>query len=368
MSWTRIIVFLAVIAFLCIYLGKRYYGAARTVAKRPAAMILAAIGVALGIGFFASTIVSISDPRPPSMLAVVFAITMPWTLYMTLGYLAIDALRLVRLRPKRPSLPREFLVLAALSCAVTAYGIWNVRAIAVRRVEILASKPDIDLKIAFVADLHIGGPGMTPAKLEKAVAEMNAFSPDLVLLGGDIVDRRIREFADGGYDAILGGLRAKRGVYAILGNHEYYRNDIGNVMREYEKAGIATLRDEAVDVAGIRLIGADDPASIRFGKRPALLRAIVRPSDGFKLLLMHNPSRQKEAEKAGADLMLSGHTHAGQLFPISLMLYAMYDTVYGYARDGAMQVYVTSGIGIWGSPVRTAGRSEIVLLHIKSEK
>jgi predicted MPP superfamily phosphohydrolase len=65
--------------------------------------------------------------------------------------------------------------------------------------------------------------------------------------------------------------------------------------------------------------------------------------------------------------MLSGHTHDGQLFPVSLLVGMMYPVSYGYARRGAMQAYVTSGIGTWGSPVRTAGVSEIVILHIMSE-
>jgi predicted MPP superfamily phosphohydrolase len=363
----RMIIFPAVIAFLVIYLGARYYGAARTVAKRPVAIILSAVGVVLAVGFFVSTIFSMSDPRPPSLLSDIFATTMPLALYMALGFLAFDALRVLRLYSGRLGRAKEFAIVCSASLAITAYGIWNVRHISVRDVEIKTQAPGIDLKIAFMSDLHIGGPGITPGKLKRAVAIINAAKPDIVLLGGDIIDRYISDFSSGGYPEILRGLESKHGTFAVLGNHEYYRNDVDSVMRDFSGAGITTLRDEAVGVAGIRLVGADDPASLRFGKRPAPLRAIVRPAIAFNLLLIHNPGRLAEAERAGVGLMLSGHTHAGQIFPVSLIVGMMYDVAYGYGRRGGAQAYVTSGLGTWGTPVRTSGRSEIIFVDIKSE-
>jgi predicted MPP superfamily phosphohydrolase len=367
MSPTRIILFLAITVFLSVYLGCRYYMAARTAARRPVSVLLAAIGASLGIGFFASNIARFAGLRMPAMLTDIFAIAMPCTLYMVLGFLAADALRMVRLYPERITRAREFLAILAASLAFTAYGLWNMKTIAVREVGIKVPKPGVDLKIAFVADLHVGGPGMTPAKLERAVAAINAAKPDIVLLGGDIIDNYIADLRAGGYPAILRGLEPRYGTFAVLGNHEYYRNDIGEVVREFSASGIRTLLDASETVGGMQLVGATDPASQRFGKQQVPLRDIIPHGEGFKLLLIHNPNRIREAAAAGADLMLSGHTHCGQLFPISLLVGMMYDVSCGYGKSGALQAYVTSGIGTWGTPVRTSGRSEIVILHIKSE-
>ena len=367
MSQTRMIAFLAIVAFLGLYLGARYYMAARARFGRSASALLAAVGVVLGVGFFVSTIASVSDPRPPSALSEIFALSMPWTLYMVLGFMAFDALRVLHLYPRRLARTREFLAVCAASLATTAYGFSNVRRISVRELEIRTPAPGMDLRVAFMADLHIGGPGMSPAKLAEAVGIINAAKPGIVLLGGDLIDRYIADFSANGYPEILRGLSSEHGTFAVLGNHEYYRNDIGEVMRAFALSGIDTLRDRAVRVGGMRLIGADDPAGLRFGRTQVPLRDII-PADGaFNLLLVHNPGRLNEAAAAGASLMLSGHTHHGQLFPVSLLVGMMYELAGGYGRRGKTQAYVTSGLGTWGSPVRTAGGSEVVIMDIKTE-
>jgi predicted MPP superfamily phosphohydrolase len=220
--------------------------------------------------------------------------------------------------------------------------------------------------IVYVSDVHLGLI-IHEKRLDAFVEKINAQHPDVIIFGGDLVDESVE-----GLDhmpEILAGLKAPRGVYAVLGNHEFYA---GHEKAEafMKSAGIRVLRDEVVTLPGlVNLVGLDDPTALRFGKKKeASVPELMKRSDPKlpTILLFHPPIRMKEYSAYGIDLMLSGHSHHGQLFPANLITRMVYLVDYGYRRVGPMQVYVSCGLGTWGPPVRVLTHPEIVKITLVS--
>jgi predicted MPP superfamily phosphohydrolase len=228
---------------------------------------------------------------------------------------------------------------------------------------------DLDgLRIAQISDLHIG-PTIGAAYVQRVVQMSNRLAPDLVALTGDIVDGSVARLAPG--VAPLAGLQAREGVYLVLGNHDYY-SGAGPWTAHFESLGLQVLRNEHRSIVRgqARLIvgGVVDPAvrlsDPRQSPRPDLACA-ASAGKAFRLLLAHNPKLAPLAEKAGFDLQLSGHTHAGQFFPWTLAVHLVHAPhVAGLSRSGRMWVYVSAGTGTWGPPVRLGTRPELTLVRL----
>jgi predicted MPP superfamily phosphohydrolase len=220
--------------------------------------------------------------------------------------------------------------------------------------------------VVFVSDVHLGLI-IHEKRLSAFVEEINAQKPDLILIGGDLVDESVE-----GLDhmpEILAGLKASRGIYAVLGNHEFY-SGADRAVAFMRSAGIRVLRDEVVTIPGlVNLVGLDDPTALQFGKKkeasvPELLKR--RDPSLPTILMFHPPIRMKEYAGYPIDLMLSGHSHHGQMFPLNFITEMVYLVDYGYGRVGPMQVYVSSGLGTWGPPVRVFTHPEIVKMTLVS--
>jgi predicted MPP superfamily phosphohydrolase len=221
------------------------------------------------------------------------------------------------------------------------------------------------LEVVMVSDLHLGaiwGDG----HLRRIVSRVNALRPDLILLPGDIVDMDVSKLEEERMTATLRLLRAPLGVFAVLGNHENYGGAAKNIAY-LERAGVRVLQDESLTIGDVAtLVGRKDLSAAQFGDRRKSLEGILETADlRYPLILMdHQPFHFEEAERAGIDLELCGHTHAGQLFPITLINKAMYEQNWGPWRRGRTQYYVSCGAGVWGMPVRTGSVSEIVRLRL----
>lgn len=225
-----------------------------------------------------------------------------------------------------------------------------------------------ELRIAAASDIHLGVSAGAD-RLEHIVDMIEAVEPDIVLLPGDIVDESMTGKLEEGIMAAFARLKAPLGIYAVTGNHETYSGLQRNI--EYlEKFGIRVLRDEAILVDGsFYVVGRSDPSAAGRGKiRPALAAILEKYRVDMErpvILIDHQPIRLEEAARAGIDLQISGHTHAGQLFPLDLINRRMYEKNWGYLRKGNTHYYVTSGAGTWGPPVRTGSRSEIVSIRLR---
>ncbi len=221
------------------------------------------------------------------------------------------------------------------------------------------------LVLTLATDIHLGTT-LGPSGLDRIVRMINSTDPDLVILGGDIVDEDMGPVLERDMGEKLLQLQSRLGVFAVTGNHEY----IGGAERAcayLTNHGVRILRDEWFDLGGLMIVGREDRSIRSFTDRTrASLDSIVkqaRPS-GPILLLDHQPFDLQHAQEAGVDLQLSGHTHHGQLWPFSLITRAIYEKDWGHLRKGTTQYYVSCGAGTWGPPVRTTSRPEIVVLRL----
>lgn len=258
-----------------------------------------------------------------------------------------------------------------LLAALMVWGSRNAWSTVIRRYELAVDKQAGDgrkeLRIAVASDLHLGtvvGNG----HLERLVKHMEALKPDLILLPGDVLDDSIEPFIRENMADVMKRLKAPLGVYACLGNHEYIGGHIEDYIRRMKAVGIEVLTDRTVPVAGsFYVAGRKDKAVERFRKEGRLeLEDLLAGIDRSMpvILLDHQPYGLGAAEEAGVDLILSGHTHRGQMAPNHLITRRLFELDWGYLRKGAMHALVSSGYGFWGPPIRIGSRSEILFIRL----
>ncbi|OQB30411.1 MAG: putative metallophosphoesterase [Bacteroidetes bacterium ADurb.Bin174] len=231
------------------------------------------------------------------------------------------------------------------------------------QLKIEANKPkqQKSIKIVAVSDLHLGfSNGKKYA--QKYVELINEQEPDLVLIAGDMVDRTVKSLLQQSIQEDLKMIQSKDGVYAVLGNHEYFGEGIEQVQQFFEISSIHLLKDENIPIQeDFYIIGRDD----RINHNRASLADLMEPLDRTKpvILLDHQPYNLEETINCQIDLQLSGHTHNGQFFPINWFVKKMYENSYGYLKKNNTHIYVTSGLGIWGPQYRIGTQSELVVIE-----
>jgi len=255
---------------------------------------------------------------------------------------------------------RPAAIFAGLAAVATViFGLLHVaRGPKVKRVLVPMPRLGVDTyTIVQLTDVHIGT--MLGGEFAAGVVkQVNALSPDLIVITGDFVDGRLAELRP--HVEPFRGLRARDGVYAVTGNHEYYW-DAERWLEHIRSLGIQVLRNEHVTIGGaFQLAGVDDssaaedvPRALR-GRDPAL--PVV--------LLAHHPSTLKRAIAAGVDLQLSGHTHGGQLLPLGWLIRLFEPLAAGLARFGDTWLYVSEGTGYWGPPLRVGTTQEIAAITL----
>jgi predicted MPP superfamily phosphohydrolase len=297
---------------------------------------------------------------------------LPLFLYLFLFILVFDILLLVnRLFKFIPAVELKnsrfrktsLISILLLSVTVVIGGVINFNTIRTSdyRVEIPRRLSTLThLRIAFTADFHLQE--RTGIFFVKRFAEkMKAIKPDIMIFGGDIVegdsdDGNIQE-----YESILRGIQTRYGVFTVLGNHEYYaRQDKGSF---FNQAGMKVLGDTFVVIdSSFILAGRYDS---HFRGRKSVYDLLRTSSDSLPLILVdHRPTEIDQVSSTKVDVQLSGHTHNGQMFPINLITRKVYQLSWGYLKKGNTHFFVTSGIQLWGPPVRTTGKSEIMVIDL----
>lgn len=222
-------------------------------------------------------------------------------------------------------------------------------------------------RIVQVSDIHVG-PTIGRPFIEAMVEEVNRLGADLVAITGDLVDGSVASLRH--HTEPLRDLRATDGTYFVTGNHEYYSGADDWVM-ELERLGIVTLKNSRVELARgdarIDLAGVTDYRAAPYGDAPDLALALEgRDPNRELILLAHQPAELENARKHGVGLQLSGHTHGGQFWPWTLVVAMIQPVVRGLARFGDTQVYVNTGTGYWGPPLRTGNAPEITLVRLRA--
>ncbi|HEX3774378.1 MAG TPA: metallophosphoesterase [Polyangiaceae bacterium] len=268
------------------------------------------------------------------------------------------------------------LVAGAAALVGASLGLWSLRTalgrVKLRHVDVtLARLPKAlsGTRIVQLSDVHVG-PTIHKHFIETIVAQTNALNPDLIAITGDLVDGTVEDLAE--HVAPLANLKAKYGVYFVTGNHEYY-SGAEAWCAELRRLGIRVLRNERVSIgsaeASFDLAGTDDHSSKRFGDGHGedLEKALSdRDPTRELVLLAHQPKTILEAKDRGVGLQLSGHTHGGQIWPWTYLVRLQQPVVAGLARFGQSLVYVSSGTGYWGPPMRLGAPAEITELTLRS--
>lgn len=225
-----------------------------------------------------------------------------------------------------------------------------------------------ELNAVLISDIHLGtiiGNGF----LKRIVKSVNSLEPDIIFIAGDILDEDIKPVIRKNQGEILKSLRSKMGVYAIMGNHEH----IGGaaVAHEYLTAhNINMIIDSVVNINDkFYIIGRDDKDANRFSNhKRASLKSLYMQIENKELpvfLMDHQPLNIQAAADIGIDAQFSGHTHNGQIWPLNYLTNALFKVSKGYDKIDNMHIYVSTGLGTWGPPIRTGNRPEIVFLKIK---
>ena len=228
------------------------------------------------------------------------------------------------------------------------------------------------LRIVSFSDGHLsatyGG-----RRFERLVDLVNEQRPDVVAIVGDLVDGEVPELRE--EVAPLGDLVSDQGVFFVTGNHEYFV-DTTAWLRHLPTLGVDVLRNERVPIrrgsASFDLAGVDDRTAERSGVpgHGADLDAALDGRDDAVpvVLLAHQPYMVGQARAAGVDLQISGHTHAGQLWPFDYAIRLDQPAVQGLSRHGDTQLYVTAGAGYWGPPMRIGARPEITVVELRAPR
>ncbi len=285
-------------------------------------------------------------------------------LYLFMLFLVLDLGRLVRL------LPRTILYnnwgttigIVVLMTVIFTYGYFHYKHKYREDIRLTTEKSMAKpIKLVMMSDLHLGYHNRKE-ELRRWVDMMNEEHADAILIAGDIIDMSIRPLKEEKMYEEFKRLNAP--VYACLGNHEYYSGE-PDAQKFYEQAGIHLLRDSCAVVGDLCVIGRDD----RTNQHRKTLADIMKQADRskFTILLDHQPYHLEQAERQKIDFQFSGHTHHGQVWPISWITENIYECAFGAHQRGSTRYYVSSGIGIWGGKFRIGTRSEYIVATISHQ-
>ena len=258
---------------------------------------------------------------------------------------------------------RVGILLFLFAIIVSLYGFFHGRKILIKKIHIsLQNLPEIwkGKTVVFMSDLHLGP--IRGARFAREVTEVsNSLSPDLVFIGGDLYDGS--HTPDPYITAKpLKNLSSRFGVFFITGNHEEF-NDPSIFLKAVHDLGFEVLDDKMVEIDGLQIIGVDYLNSLNKKSFKEILENTKINKEKPSILLKHEPKNLKIAEQAGISLQVSGHTHNGQQWPFNYLTSIMYKGFnYGLRHSGSMKVFVSSGVGGWGPPLRVGSDPEIICI------
>ena len=300
---------------------------------------------------------------------------LPFYLYLFLSVLLFDFLLLLNLlfRIVSPETRKSFKfrfytfsAIISLSVAVVIGGAVNLNTIRISEYRVSLPKKNSKLetlRVAFVADIHIIE-STSLNYIKQFVDKVNAIKPDVVLFGGDIVEGDSENETSVDIEKAFRNIQSKYGSFGVVGNHEFYGGQEYSTF--FMKSGITMLYDTVINVDNSFYIGGRYDEHFKNRKTIAQIMETFT-ADLPVIFLDHRPTQLKEVGRTQVDVQFSGHTHNGQLFPINFIIQQMYELSWGYRKIGNTHFFVTSGLRLWGPPVKTAGKSEIIVVDFLFE-
>ena len=305
-----------------------------------------------------------TDQMPMSLAVTVYEVgtsSVFILLYLFMIFLVLDLGRLLRI-VSRTLLYNNWWTaggLAIFMFGLFLYGHLHYKYKYRQEVMLTSEKVSKPVKLVMMSDLHLGYHNRRD-ELHRWVDMINAEKPDLVLIAGDIIDGSMRPLKEQKmYEEFR---RIKAPIYACIGNHEYYSGESG-AQQFYQDAGIHLLQDSVAVIGDFCIIGRDDRTNIHRDS----LGVIMKKANLTKycILLDHQPYHLEQAEHHHVDFQFSGHTHHGQVWPISWITESIYECAFGPYKKGHTDYYISSGLGIWGGKFRIGTRSEYVVVTIR---
>ena len=326
----------------------------------------------LAFSFIVASLLSFRFHNLP--VRIFYAISAVWLGFLNfffwsalLGWLASDVLLLTHAPNALVLRGQIAAALTLLAVLVSLWGFVNARILHVRRHTVpLKNLPDAwQGRTALVlSDVHLGH--INGRRFLGRVARLaEKLAPNMILLPGDLFDGGAADT-----DHVLApfsALHPPQGFYFSSGNHDEF-GDMAEFTRAIRAAGIQVLSNEAVDVDGLRILG----VSFHDASSPLHLQATLErllPAEEDRppsVLLSHVPNRLPILLQAGVDLVVCGHTHSGQIFPFTWLTRRIFGAyTHGLHPFAALQVCTSSGVGVWGPPMRVGSSSEVVLLRFE---
>ena len=228
----------------------------------------------------------------------------------------------------------------------------------VKTISLTSSRLQAPVRFVQITDVHIGS--RSQSFLERLMFRINRLHPDFLCITGDFIDAPgITE------DQLQSLARADYPIYFCIGNHEKYE-DLEDILQRLDNLGVKILRSDTLHFRkDIQIIGIDDMEDpLQVEKE---LKHIALDAGAFKLLLYHRPRGLEAAAEHGIDLILSGHTHNGQIFPFNLIVKRVFERIIGMYSLGETRQYVSQGTGTWGPVMRLGTYSEITLFEYDPE-
>ncbi len=234
------------------------------------------------------------------------------------------------------------------------YGYLNSKKLKIKKISIESKLITKNIKFVFISDVHIGS--NHPSSLKKLVSKINSLDFDFLIIGGDLIDSSAFKIDD-----LNEFIKINKPIFFVTGNHEYYIKNYDKHLDELHTVGIQTLDNESIQLDELNLVGLSDnqtnKSKIEYAKK-------LSKEKFFNLLVVHKPSIWKKVTNK-ANLMLSGHTHNGQIFPFNLIVKLQFPQNYGLYKNNYNHLYVSSGSGTWGPKIRIGSNNEIIHIELK---
>jgi predicted MPP superfamily phosphohydrolase len=359
----RIIPFIIVISIFLYIANLAVYEAAALAFNIVSTPALLCLGIVLGVmsaSFVLSTIIGMQWYNV--FTRSIYTISAIWIGFFTYLFLVAVVYGLLVAATGSP-LPVVGMIGFTVAIAVSVYGVIRARTPVVTKVDVML--PNLPpswrgKKAVFVSDLHLGQLN-GPAFAKRITDKINALTPDIVFIGGDLYDGTSAP-DPAMLAAPLSKLSSTFGTHYISGNHEEF-GDGNTFFKAVRSLGITTLIDQMIEIDGMQLIGVDYHSTASAEGFKEVLSGIQIDVQKPSILLKHEPRHIEIARDHHVSLQISGHTHRGQQWPFAYVTQLIYGQfAYGLSRLDSLQAYTSSGVGTWGPPLRVGTHAEIVLI------
>jgi uncharacterized protein len=365
--------------FFCIYGWGNYYVIRRFLAVLPAVLepfrtYILILLIASSVAYLVAKLALVKYSNFIYDIALwIGSVWFAVLLYSLLFLIAVDLYRFVRWIVRYlshgnfsfPLIPASYLFAGwlVIVAGLLVYGYCNAHNIKTKFINISIphkTQAGTVLKVLYFSDLH-ATPVNDGRVIDKVVKISQETRPDIILMGGDVVDDLSKHLNRIGVDKKFSEFYAPLGMYTCPGNHEYITGK-DDTFSFLTKNNVHVLCDSVITIRNlVQVIGRDDNRK----NRKTLAELKAETHDNLPVILLdHQPFHLEEAQQQGIDLQLSGHTHHGQMFPFNFITKMVYEVSWGYKEKGDTKYYVSSGAGTWGPPIRIGSDAEVILFTI----